>query len=456
MSERILILGGVAAGMSAASQARRTAPEARIQVLEAGPIASYSACGIPFVLSGAVAGMERLAVYSREYLQNERRLEVFTSHTAVEIALAERKVRATSPQGERWFAFDRLVIATGARPRGACAGVNPGERLFQPYAWQEAVRLEQQLRAASPPRRALVIGGGYIGLEMADALRQKGLEVTLVEAGEQLLRGMDAELSEALEKAARAAGVQLRLGTRVQRLEPYAGGERLRAFSAAGELSAELALDCSGLAPRTELAEAAGIQPGRSGGLAVDERQQTNQAGVYAAGDCAESRHRVSGAPAWLPLGAVANQQGRVAGQNAAGGPPARFPGVLGSLAVRVFGIEAGRTGLSSQQARTAGFRASALQIEAAAAAGYLGRQRLQLRLIYEEDSQRLLGCQMVGEPGTILPRLHAAATALAAGMRLEEIEMLDLAYSPPLSPVYDPLRLAAHRARSQSGRARK
>ncbi len=447
MAERILILGGVAAGLSAASQARRVAPQAEICVLEAGPTASYGACGIPFVLSGEVGEMERLVVYSRERLLAERRLQVLTGHAAVEIALAERRVRAATPTGERWFPFDRLVIAIGAQPRRAFPALAPGERVFQPYAWHEASRLAACLRSASPPRRALVIGGGYIGLEMADALRRRGLEVTLAEASEQLLGGFDPPLAERLLPAARAAGVQVRLGARVTAIESGPGG--LRAATAAGELAAELALDCAGLAPRTGLAEAAGIALGPSGALQVDERQQTNRGGIYAAGDCAESRHRVSGAPVWLPLGGVANQQGRVAGQNAAGGRPWRFPGVLGSFAVRVFGLEAGRTGLNSREARAAGFHAAAIEIEAPTQAEYIGRRRMRLRLVYDQDSQRLLGCQMLGQPDTILPRLHAAATALAAGLRLEEVEMLDLAYAPSLAPVYDPLRLAAHRARN-------
>ena len=446
MAERILILGGEAAGLSAASQARRAAPGAEICVLEAGPVASYGACGIPFVLSGEVAAMEQLVIYSRERLRQERRLEVLTGHAAVEIALAERRVRAATPAGERWFGFDRLVIATGARPRGAFPGITPGERIVQPYAWAEAARLANWLGTANAPRRALIIGGGYIGLEMADALRQRGLEVTLAESGEHLLSGLDAELSLGLEEAAQAAGVQLRLGARVSAIET--GRSELRAATSLGEMAAELALDCSGLEPRIELAEAAGVGRGRSGALEVDERQQTTRAEVYAAGDCAESRHRVSGAAVWLPLGGVANQQGRIAGQNAAGGRPARFPGVLGSFAVRVFGLEAGRTGLNSREARAAGFRPAAVEVEAATQAGYLGQQRMRLRLVYEAGSEKILGCQALGAPGTILPRLHAAAAALASGMRLEEVEMLDLAYAPPLSPVYDPLRIAAHKAR--------
>lgn len=449
MADQIVIIGGVAAGMSAASRARRIAPEARIVVLERGPAAAYGACGLPAFLAGQVATLEALRAHPEDYFRQHRRLEVRIGCEAVEIQPARRRVRLRDDEGrEEWIAFDRLVIATGATAPGLRGGDHP--LLFRANTWAQAARLAAHLQAGGASRAA-VIGGGYIGLEVAEALAYRGLAVQILQAGPTVLPSFDTDMAELVAQAARRAcpghgPVELAVMTRVEKVLFPARGIGLATHG--GEIQADFAVDATGLVPNVTLAAAAGIAQGPTGAIAVDERQQTSLPGVFAAGDCAESRQIITGAPAWIPLGAVANQQGRVAGQNAAGGPVARYPGVLGSLVLRAFGREAGRTGLGLAQAARAGFEAAAERIEANTLAGYRGEQRIALKWIYDRRSGRGLGAQMVGPPGTVLARLHTAAAALTAGLKLDQIESLDLAYAPDVAPLYDPLQIAAHRAR--------
>lgn len=450
MAERIVIIGGVAAGMSAASRARRIAPHAEIVVLERGPAAAYGACGLPAFLAGQVPNLDALRAHPEEFFRQQRGIDLRTGQEVVEIQPARRRVVTRDGAGrEEATAFDRLVLATGAAAVGLRGDDHP--RLFRANTWEQAARLEAFLRQrGSRGGRAVVIGAGYIGMEIAEALAGRGLTVRLLEARASVLPSLDADMAELMATAARRGGerlapVEIVNLARVEAILPAPRGIGLA--TSVGPLEAEFAVDASGLAPNAGLAAGAGVTRGLTGAIAVDERQQTNVPGIFAAGDCAESRHRITGAPAWIPLGAVANQQGRVAGQNAANGPVARYPGVLGSLVLRAFGWEAGRTGLGQEQAERAGFAVGVERIEANTVAGYRGERRVTLKWIFDRQSGRGLGMQVVGPPGTTLPRLHAAAVALTAGLRRDEIEHLDLAYAPEVAPVYDPLQIAAHRA---------
>lgn len=442
MAERILVIGGVAAGMSAASRARRLAPEARITVLERGPAVAYGACGLPAFLAGALP-LSALRAHPPEEFTDRRKLEVLTGHEALEIIPSRRQVLVRSDGRQTTLAFDKLVIATGAESALAIPGADH-RLLFRAYTWEQAERLDRFCREQRP-RAAAVIGGGYIGLEVAEALAQRGLAVRLFERGARLLPHFGEEMAGLVAQAAQRH-IAVELGVAVRRVRaPRAEGVRLE--TTAGDCDVDFAVDCAGLRPSIGLAAAAGVALGSTGALAVDERQQTNLPAVWAAGDCAQTRDLVSGRAAWIPLGPAANKQGRVAGQNAAGGSPARFPGVLGSLAIRIFGLEAGRTGLSLEQARTAGFQPRAELVRAEAQPGYAGHRRLMLALIYDGPSRRPLGCEIVGESGAVMPRLNAAAAALAGNLSLDALELLDLAYHPDLAPLYDPLLIAAHRA---------
>jgi NADPH-dependent 2,4-dienoyl-CoA reductase/sulfur reductase-like enzyme len=449
--ERILVIGGVAAGLSAASRARRLAPDARITVLERGPAAGYSACGLPLFLARRLARLEDLLAHPPEYFRDHRRLEVLLEHEALEIEPARRRVRVRHSGGEAWLGYDKLIVSTGARSRWRPERSAGGalRNLFAANTWAQAAALDAAL-ASGELRRVAVVGAGYIGLETAEALALRGLRVTLIDAHADVLHGFDTSLAADLPASIAAVGIELRAAVRVLGLAGAGGGRVLGLTTSAGEIEADAVVNCAGLAPEVELAARAGLALGPTGAIAVDERQQTNCPGIYAAGDCAQSRHRVSGAPAWVPLATAANQQGRVAGATAVG-HRARFSGILAALAVPLFGQEWGRVGLSECQALAAGLRPATVQVTAGSRAGYLQPDAVTLRLVYDQLTRRLLGCHVRGAPGTVAQRIDVAAIALAASLRLEDVASLDLAYAPGLAPLYEPLVVAAHNALSQA-----
>lgn len=443
--EHILVIGGVAAGLSAASRARRLVPDARVTVLERGPAFGYGACGLPYFLSGQVPRLESLLAHPPEFFRERRQLELLSGHEALEIEPGRHRVRVRPPEGgERWLSYDCLVISTGASSRWRPPALR---NVFAANTWEQAAALDAALRGGGL-RRIAVVGGGYIGLEIAEALaRRGGLAVTLIHAHAAPLRGFEPELAAPLTALLAAAGIEVRSGVRVTGLEGAAGGRVLALETTAGRIETDAVVNCAGLRPEAALAAAAGIALGRWGGIRVDERQQTNLPAIFAAGDCAESQSLVTGASTWIPLGAMANHQGRVAGANAAGRGPERFPGVLGTLAVTVCGQEWGRTGLTLAEARAAGFAAAAETVEARSQSAYLQPHPVRLELVYQPTTGKLLGCHLHGAAGTVAGRLATAATALAAGLTLEQIEHLDLPYAPALAPLYEPMLIAAHNA---------
>jgi NADPH-dependent 2,4-dienoyl-CoA reductase/sulfur reductase-like enzyme len=425
---RLVVIGGVAAGMSAASRARKIDPGLDILVLEKGDTVSYGACGLPYFIEGRVREAADLIVHTPEFFRKERNIAVRTGATAAQIVHARREV--TLSNGER-IPYDRLVIATGARAgSGGIAGADL-PHVFRLITLADAMRLKNYL-AERNPRRAVVIGGGFIGLESVDALRRNGLAVTLLQDSQYLLRREDPELTKLLSAHLHRFGVETRLGVRVESIEP----DRV------GDTRCDLVLLAPGLKPNAEIADEAGIQRGRSGAIQVNDRLETNLGGVYAAGDCAETMHVVTGRPAYIPLGTTANKMGRIAGANAAGGRE-RFAGVAGTCILSVFGLGIGMTGLSVEQARREGFSAVAARIEARVRPRYFGGKPVTVELVADRATGRLLGGVVTGEQD-VAGRINVIATALGARMQVDEFERLDLAYAPPFSTVWDPLLIAA------------
>jgi len=420
---RLVVIGGVAAGLSAAARARRIDANLEILVLERGETISYGACGLPYYIEGRVQDPRELIVYTPEYFRKERNITVRTGAAVAAISHARREVSLAG--GER-IHYDRLVIATGARPdSGAIAGVDQ-PHVFRLLTLADAIRLKQYLEQKRP-RRAVVVGAGYIGLEAADALRRNGLAVTILDGGACLLRRDDPELTGRLVKQLAKFGVETRLGVRVQSIE---------------DVPADLILLATGLRPNAEIAFEAGVARGVAGAISVDERMQTNLGGVYAAGDCAETMHLVTGRPTYLPLGTTANKMGRVAGANAAGARE-RFAGVVGTCIFGLFGLGVAMTGLSVAQARREGFTPVSARIDARTHARYFGGRSAMVELVADRGTGRLLGGTVIGEHG-VAGRIDVIATALQARMKVDEFEGLDLAYSPPFATTWDPLLIAA------------
>lgn len=433
---RLLVIGGVAAGLSAASRARRIGRSLEILVLEKGGTISYAACGLPYYIDGRVPSVDDLVVHTPEYFRRERNIEVRTNTEVTAILPSRREV--TLAGGEHVH-YDRLVIATGARPRLPRIGGLDLPHVFTLHTPADAIRLREFIENQKP-RRAVVIGAGYIGLEIAEALRTQGLAVTIFESSSFVLGRQDQDLTEAIRTLLERFRVDLRLNSPVAAIEP----------DHVADVPAGLVVLAAGIAPNVEIAAEAGIQIGRTGAIAVNDRLETNLAGVYAAGDCAETTHILTGRPVYIPLGTTANKMGRIAGGNAAGARD-RFPGVIGTSITRVCGIAVAATGLSCAEARREGFDPVSARIENSDRAKYFWATKTSVELVADRGTRRLLGGVVLGERDAA-GRVDVIATAIANRMRVEDFEQLDLAYSPPYAPVWDPLLVAAQQLRKQLG----
>lgn len=443
---RIVVIGAVAAGTSAASQAKRRRPDAEVILLERGPDISYGACGIPYNLQDASRSLDDLVAVSAERFRSERRVDVRLRHEVTAIEPATRRVQVRELDAGRDYSldYDALIVATGAK---AARLTIPGADLPGVHVLRELTdgeRLKQQLDEAAP-RSALLVGGGYIGMELAETLRGRGLEVTLLEKGPDVLAGFAPELVALAREELGRQRVRVETGIELRAIER--DGRGLVARTDRGDFPTDLIVISVGVEPNVELAKAAGVQLGDTGAIAVDDQQHTNLAGVFAAGDCAEAKHLVSGKQVWVPLGTTANKQGKVAGANAVGGHE-RFAGIVGSAVFKMFDLQVARTGLGP--ADLARLPLDALtsvskQFSRAKSAG--GGEPIQTVLYVERGSGRLLGAQMAGRDG-VGQRIDVFAAALHAGMTVEQVEDLDLAYAPPFAPVYDPISIAATVAR--------
>ena len=433
--------------MSAASEARRVNSELEIVAFDRGAHASYSQCGMPYWLGGVVESSDQLVARSIESFAR-RRIDVRLSHEVIAIDPERQVVHVRDRAGEREFhePYDHLLIATGASPVEIPLPGRELEGVFHLDVMEDALRIDAFLRSERP-RTAVIVGGGYVGLEMAENLTRRGLAVSLVERGPQLFPGVDFELADPLLAELKRHGVDVSLCESVAEACEGRGGRVEHVHTSGGTVAADLVLLSAGVRPNVGLADAAGVRLGATGAVAVDERQQTNLPGVYAAGDCAEHFHRVLQTPAWVPLGTTANKQGRVAGRNAAGGQAA-FAGVVGTAVLKVFDLGVARTGLSEREARLAGIDYDTVVLDSTDQAGYMpDAAALTVKLVAQKATGRLLGAQAVGRRGAD-KRIDVLATALYAGLTLAQLEELDLAYAPPFNSVWDPVQAAATRLR--------
>jgi len=434
-----VVIGGDAAGMAAASQARRLRADLDIVALERGTRTSYSACGIPYLVAGDVDGPDALVARTPEEFRHQHRIDVRLRHEAVAIDLDTRAVEVRDLERDRTFrlGFDQLVLGTGAHPiRPDLPGIDqPWVRGVQTV--DDGVHLLAQARELGC-RDVVVVGAGYIGLEMAEAFVRWGAKVTLVEANEgPMARTLDADMGQRLVGQVRALGIDCRFGQAVEAFEPG------RVVTSEGPVRADLVVLGLGVAPASELATQAGLILGSRGSVRVSRRQGTSAEGVWAAGDCAETYHRVSQRRIHVALGTVANKTGRVAGVNIGGGY-ATFPGVVGTAITKVCGTEVARTGLSTAEAERAGFGVVSTLVETTTRAGYLpDAEPMAVKAVAERGTGRLLGLQVVGGRGSA-KRIDTAATAITAGMTVHDVVELDLAYAPPFSSVWDPVQVAA------------
>ncbi len=397
---------------------------------------------MPYYIGRVVDDAHSLTIRSPEAFRKQG-IDARIFHRVNEIDIQKRRVKVEDLKSGRsaWEGFDQLMIATGAVPiRPKVPGLD-ARGVHELTTLQSGLEVRRAVEEAQP-KKAVIVGGGYIGLEMAENLSRRGLTVSLVEKTTQVMNTLDADMAAPLADGLAAAGIQLYLGESLTGIE-VVGGTIQGVTTDKRTLSADLVLLGLGVRPHSVLAAQAGIPLGETGGIKIDDRMQTEIAGIWAAGNCAESFHLVSRRPFFLALGTVANKQGRVAGINIAGGH-ATFPGVMGTAMVKVFEWEVARTGLQERELRQLGFSYVSAKIDGQTRARYYpGTGPISVKMLAEKGSGRLLGGQIVGKEGAG-KRIDVIATALHGGMTVEEFIHLDLGYSPPFSPVWDPLAIAA------------
>ncbi len=437
MATRIVVIGGVAAGTKAAATARRRNTAAEVIVLQDEAEVSYSSCGLPYHLADmqAIPRAKLIARTPEVFLADG--IDMRTRHRVEEIDAKLGLVTVRDLQQARTYTqpYDKLLIATGAAASPLRAPVGAAApQVLHLRSIADADRIAQTLTGV---RKIVILGGGYIGLEMAHTFRALGRDVTLIEALPHVIPSYDEAISLIVEATLREHGVELFTGVRVSEL---AGGAVV--LESGTRIAADLVLVATGVRPATSLALAAGVKLGATGAIAVSPQMATNLPHVYAAGDCAESHNRVSGRPVWLPLGDVANRHGRVAGINMAGGH-AQFAGVLGTGIFQVFDQAVARTGLGHAEALAAGFTPVSETLRAPSRARYMSRSKpLTIRLTADQHTGRLLGCQVIGADA-VDKTIDIAASALWGRLTVSDLADMDLAYAPPFSPVLAPMQAA-------------
>ncbi len=445
--ERLVIVGGVAGGASAAARARRLSETAEITLVERGPHVSFANCGMPYFIGGEIRDEERLLVQTPESLHARFRLDVRVRTEVVRIDREARTLLARDLEtGEAVrLPYDALVLATGAAPlKPPIPGIDrPGHFTLRNIPDMEAIAAWVRDGEA---RRAVVVGGGYIGLEMAEQLRHRGLQVAVAEALPQVMAPLDPEMAAWLHTELRRNGLDLHLGDAVAGFEEPGAGEEAGAsvvvLRSGARLPADVVILGLGVKPDVGLAREAGLELGTLGGIRVDEQMRTSDPHIWAVGDAVEVRNAVTGQWSLIPLAGPANRQGRIAA-DAIFGRDARYGGTFGTAILRLFGINAGCTGANEAALNRAGIPFEAVHLHPGSHAGYYpGAEPLAMKVLFAPDSGRLLGAQVVGHDG-VDKRIDVLATALKAGMGVHELAELELAYAPPFGSAKDPVNLA-------------
>ena len=456
--QRIVVIGGVAAGLKAAAKVRRLDAEAQITVLERGELVSYGACGLPYFIGGEVEQVRQLmsspsgALRTPEFFKKAKNLDVLTRMEAVAIEREAKIVHALNLEtgAKQQFAYDKLVLATGASPlKPAWPGVEK-ENIFHVWRPQDAAAIRRGLETQKY-EKAVVIGAGLIGLEIAEALRMWDVDVTVVEMKNQLFPALlDEDMAQELELSLAAKGLQF---LKEEAVEAFGGDAQVREVKTDKRtLTADLVILALGARPNVELARQAGLEIGTSGAIAVNEYLQTSDKAIFAGGDCAENTHRVSGEKVFLPMGSTANKHGRVIGENLCGAG-VKFGGVLGTAAVKLFEMQVGRTGLNERQGAAAGFECVSVTVAGYDRPHYMKAARnVLLKLTADAVSRQLLGMQAWGE-GDVVKRVDVAAMALSLGATVDKLFDADLAYSPPFNSPIDMLAVAANKLTAKLGR---
>jgi len=451
---RIVVVGGVAGGASAAARARRCNAQAEITILEKGPVVSFANCGLPYHIGGEIVERSKLLVATPELFWDRFRVRVRTGHEVTTVNRSAKTVNGVTSAGEEFkVPYDRLILATGSEPiRPAFCNVS-ADNVFSLWTLDDMDRILGTMKK-HPCKRATVIGGGYVGLEVVEQLKHRGIDVTLIERLSQVLTPLDPEMAKLIELEMRQAGVKVMLGAEVESL--LTGRNRVvTAVKLADNqtVPTDLVIVSIGVRPRTALAQAAGLEIGASGGVKINVYCQTSDPDIFAVGDIVEYHHGTLDRPLRVPLAGPANRSGRIAGAYAAVGASQPLASVQGTSVVRVFGLSAGGTGLNSRMAREAQIDFRTAIAQAPHHASYFpGAKNLTLKILYRPDNGQLLGAQAVGGEG-VDKRLDVAATVLHFSGTIHDLAGLDLAYAPPFGSAKDPIHMAAFVAENDLAR---
>jgi NADPH-dependent 2,4-dienoyl-CoA reductase/sulfur reductase-like enzyme len=467
MDNPFVVVGGDAAGLSAASKCKREDPDREVVVFEKSDWISYAHCGMPYYVKGEIESLGDLLSLSPDEV-DERDIDLHRNHEVVSLDTDRQTVEVRGPDGKFEQEYGDLLIATGAHALTAPIDGTDLDDVFTMHHMHSAAALRAFLTPPDeeptsafdtsyvdvdetvsayldrePPETVAIVGGGYVGVEMAEAFRGRGLETHLYQRSERPVPPFGEAVGDRTVDALEDAGVELHLDTAVDALEGTDGTVE-RVVAADGPIEVDLALVGIGIRPNTELVEGTGVECGESGGIAIDDYGRTSVENVYAAGDCAEMTHAVTGELDWVPLGLTANRAGRAIGQTVAG-TPEPVGEIAGTAVLKAFDLECGRTGLLDHDAaRDAGFDPVAETITAGSRSGYYpGNAETTVTLVADRQSGQLLGGSIAGEDRAAI-RIDTLATALQNGMTVSELERLDLAYAPPFSPVWDPVLVAA------------
>ena len=443
--EKILIIGGVAAGATAAAKARRVSPDAEITVLEAGPDISFANCGLPYYIGGDIKSRSKLILQSPESFKDQYDVKVHIHTIATKLDKANKVITAMDTRSgeEREYEYTKLILAQGGRPITPPLPGADLDHVFSLWTLEDMDKITNHLEEKQP-KNAVVVGGGFIGLEMVEAFAKRGLNVHVVEMMPHVMAIMEAEIAGFIEEEMTAHGVSIHTGVGVTEIK-----DDKVLLSDGTEIDAEIVLLSIGVRPTLKLAEEAGLELGEAGGLLVNSKLQTSDENIYAAGDMVEIEHRVNGKKVRIPLAGPANRQGRIAAENALGGNH-EYKGAIGTSVVRVFEAVAGTTGLSLKQARKLGLNADAVVVHKEHHTSYFpGSTPVTVMLVYDKDTGVILGGETAGYNGAD-KRLDVIATAVAAKLTVADIADIDYSYSPPIGTANDAINMAAYTAENK------
>ncbi|HIV86759.1 MAG TPA: FAD-dependent oxidoreductase [Candidatus Pygmaiobacter gallistercoris] len=441
---KVVIVGGVAGGATAAARLRRLDESAEIVMLERTGYVSYANCGLPYYIGGTIEDREELTLQTPESFKNRFNIDVRVHHEVTEIHPAEHTltVRRLDDGSEYTEGYDKLILSPGAKAiRPPLPGIDH-ERIFTLRTVEDTFRIREFLDREQP-RRAVVVGGGFIGLEMAENLIGSGIETTLIQLDDQVLLPLDKDLAGEVQSYLRGQGLRLRLGTAVTGFAPDGAGLKVL-IGADDPVPADLVILAIGVAPESDLARRAGLTLGQKGAIAVNDQMQTSDPDIYAVGDAVELTHAVTGRKTLVALAGPANRQGRVAADSICGIGD-RYAGAQGSSILKLFEMTAAATGLNERAAKAAGLDYEVAITYSASHAGYYpGAKNMTVKTLFEPTTGRILGAGIVGFDG-VDKRIDVLATAIRAGLTARQLTELDLAYAPPYSSAKDPVNMAGY-----------